>query len=325
MLTRQTPTIERPPPAYEPPTLALGPAGAGNAAAQDQLAASMAAEPQQQGLLDGFLDLIGYGPEDLARAKLEDQFVVSDEPVEGERAPNHLTEEEFQEVVELYMAIEAGETDIVIDAEGSDLDPGEFREKVMADLARIMTTKAGRAMLKELAYGTEDGKHFETVIRDLGLDPAEAGTTAEDGAGAVDGTGADAVVSYVPGADADLGFEVVPSDVALFHELVHAHHMVEGKIPGHVDPKTGAVKIEPPPLYTGEKDDLDPAANAEEYATVGLCGRGGRYTENGYREERAQVEGVKAKRRTSYLGTRADTDPYLRECHTREERAHPPK
>ena len=136
MLTRQTPTIERPPPAYEPPTLALGPAGAGNAAAQDQLAASMAAEPQQQGLLHGFLDLIDYGPEDLARAKLEDQFVVSDEPVEGERAPNHLTEEEFQEVVELYMAIEAGETDIVIDAEGSDLDPGEFREKVQKAVAR---------------------------------------------------------------------------------------------------------------------------------------------------------------------------------------------
>ncbi|MEZ4322594.1 MAG: M91 family zinc metallopeptidase [Myxococcota bacterium] len=286
---------------------------AGNAAAQEQLVA--AGQPESQGFWRGLGELVGILEPDPARDALEDKFVISD-AAEGERAPNELTQEEFDAVVELYRAIEAGETDIAFDP--GDMDADEFREKVMADIGTILTTRQGRELLRTLAYGSEDGKRHKTTI---GGSPEGAGEgTPVDPFAGSDGTGTDMEIDYIPGAEVDVGGgspDVIGSDVVLFHELVHAYHGHQGTLAFGRDPKTGAIVKTPAEVIVGPDDET---AADEEYATVGLCGRGGEYTENGYREERAEILGVDPKLRRNYKGGTGYTDPYISECHTQEER-----
>ncbi|MEZ4236942.1 MAG: M91 family zinc metallopeptidase [Myxococcota bacterium] len=215
----------------------------------------------------------------------------------------------------MYSDIRLGRSDIAFDPTGSGMSDEDFVDAVMGDIGTIVTTAQGRALLRDLAYGDVDGRSHRTTIGYVET-PEDAGGISEgplDPQDLVDGDGVGIRIAYHPGADVDLGrssrnFEQddwarMTSDVAFFHELVHAWHQHEGNVEGTVDWK-GRVTL--PKVTSQERgpltqDDLN--APREEWRTVGIGPYADEpYSENAYREERAAVTGTDIPPRDSYRG-----------------------
>ena len=84
-----------------------------------------------------------------------DELLTTEEGVDGKA---NVTPEEYEEMVALYADISRGKTNLKIDTSGmSDEEAEAFRSGTMADMAKLMQTKSGRALFDELAHN-EDGR-----------------------------------------------------------------------------------------------------------------------------------------------------------------------
>ena len=240
--------------------------------------------------------------EQIAAEKLKEKLHVGEDAVEGKA---NVSQEEFDRMVKLHSDIRAGKTHFKFDTGNLEADDAvAFKNRTMDDMAKMMQTPSGRALLSELARD-EDG---HPVILNHASD-ANAPTTSplykgrtydyldaqerEEQAAALerdDPTGS--YIAYRPGHTVETEHDgSVPSDVVLFHELVHAHHFAKGTTAkGHE-------------VVNGKKIE-----NAELQTTEGWHGDE-RYTENGYRWERRRQLGEDIARRETYGGRDVDEGP----------------
>jgi hypothetical protein len=192
---------------------------------------------------------------------------------------NAVSKAEFDKMVQLYGNLELGKTDIQFAGGGA--KPGEAKANSMDDLARLLQTPSGRALVAQLADnhgGTKSkGKHVITTID--GAHATMPNSYAVDGAQAsCNGVGSPAAVEYPAGHPYHLApkpWGDVRSDVVLFHELTHALHQTHGDAAMASVPKV---------------DPVDNFTAPYEYQAVGLGPfAGAAISENAYRKERAAV------------------------------------
>lgn len=252
-----------------------------------------------------------------ARAELESRFEVVDDNFVGPRLPHQVTSAELDRIATLYSDIRTGSSNVRLGTDGmSEADATSFRAGAMNDIATMLTTEQGRALLDDLAYQQVDGRDVTTTIGQA-ASPGEAGAFIQPTANpehAVDGTGTASGVNYVPGHTVDMAvdlanpnYETSPwrhmtSDIVLFHELVHANRSRLGITEATWDPAAG--QFDRPAIENSEaRSRYDRGAAIEEYATVGLAGYGDDYTENAYRAERSLVTGTRIPQRDTYNGS----------------------
>jgi hypothetical protein len=175
-----------------------------------------------------YMDPAGDADRDKARDELAKKLTIIDDDFEGERLPNMVTRAEFEQIVKLYSDIRLGRSDIKLDP-GASKDPDAFEKNMMDDLGDILQTEIGRELIAGLADNTsedEDGNeiHHSTTLfpnLDQSADADTSGAwTMEYGDGAA--------IAMNPNMDVGTGDASIRSDVALFHELVHAHHFIAG-------------------------------------------------------------------------------------------------
>ncbi|MCB9677221.1 MAG: hypothetical protein H6737_19035 [Alphaproteobacteria bacterium] len=194
---------------------------------------------------------------------------------ESEADGNAVTKEQFDEIVAMYSDIRMGKSNIEIggDLKGEELEA--FKKGTMNDLGRILQTESGREMLKEMMHAKDkDGNALKTQIK-RSADPNKPETEAHDLKKAQNGTGSGATIEYRPGEHVDAEIQDQGgswgngwrSDVALYHELAHAHHMQTGELSENV--------------------------KTEELNTVGMgsgfAAEKWKYFENRYRHERRMI------------------------------------
>jgi hypothetical protein len=191
----------------------------------------------------------------------------------------------------------------------------------------MLQTETGRALIEQLSTVTDAGDNpLATTIKGTQSPLQAKAHTTERSESAVgwseNGIGTNMTVEYAPGRDvvrpgATNPWAPIRSDVALLHELVHAHHGTHGNIQ-----KDGISPSEAGP------GDLAPEGAMpvplEEYATLGLGrfahSRDPRFAinENAYRAERRALAGTAAarrgddawsmERRTNYMVTTDDDE-----------------
>lgn len=241
-----------------------------------------------------------------AQQELAGDFEIVPNDFVGPRLPNQVTQEEFDRVAVLYSDIRSGHSNIQFDSRGSDMTEEAFQAAVLDDMRTMLGTSQGRGLIEDVAYQQVDGDDRTTTIA-WADDPERAGVGPSSGSrtvDTVDGTGAHTYLRYQPGVDLDLDrgteWDEVPSDVVLFHEMVHADRAGQGESAGEVD-EHGHVDF--PEVGKSAESRADADVPLEEYETVGLGGHGGEFTENKYRGERSVLEEEKLKRRDTYEGT----------------------
>jgi hypothetical protein len=210
----------------------------GSAPANSVIQAQMSA--REPSMLDSFLGLFGGEPEldeatladrEAASAELSSMFkiVENEADVDG----NAVTQEQFEQIVANYSDIRMGKTNIQFGSGAEGQSAEEFKGLAMKDLARMMQTKSGRELLDHAMHATDkDGKALKTTIQHGEEPEAEA----MDKKRAMNGKGSNATIHYRPGQDtptegtgASWG-DHHRSDVALYHEFVHAKHMHDGEL-----------------------------------------------------------------------------------------------
>lgn len=263
----------------------------------------------------GLKDSIGRAADQVAaRAELEGLFDTQNAAPTDGRA--FVSDDELDEMVELYSDIRLGNTHLKLDTEGMDEKTAEaFKAGAMGDVAKLMQTESGRNMLRELAYNdkgidTSIGRQFGDKGPEtngyLGPDRDCSKSNAKDRLGdpngwciddrAHDGSGVDSEVRYRPGVTTTTPDGESRSDVTLYHELAHALHNVRG------DQARGAV-----PSATGDGSYV----RNDEFQATGLgkwaypVDDGGYLVpnENLYRSERRDL-GEDLGDRETYGGTR---------------------
>lgn len=250
-------------------------------------------------------DLAAMSEEDAAAARedraaaaeeLADDFDIVPDGMHGPLLPNQLRQEEFDNLAVLYSDIRTSNGNLSFDASGSGMSEEDFQAAVMTDIDTLIGTSQGRGLLKDITYQEVDGEARNTTIgwssTPLGahMDVADGSTWGD----ASNGTGAHTRFEYQPGETL-----VVPgheewvdtntSDIILFHELVHSDNAGAGTL--------GRTLLDDEHLVTPTDGGK---ATDEEYATVGLGGFGGEFTENGYRGERNLIEEYEIPRRDTY-------------------------
>ncbi|MCA9678683.1 MAG: hypothetical protein KC464_26885 [Myxococcales bacterium] len=261
------------------------------------------------------LDLPGRIDRARAAQELASKFCIIDDDKPGEGLPNEVTAAEYEQIVRNYSDIRLGRTDLVIDG-GTSQDPDAFKADMMDDIGDIMQTESGRELVGELAHNTRTvgGKEIHRQVRlmpsMLDGEPDTTGaitaTMAYPGLGAPDehgkpGTGEDTWTQITPNHDVGMsGGPVIRSDVALYHEMVHALHDTHGTLDagsveasdvGPIDATRGLLGIvDQLAAYDGVLEDASLGTRAKEHQATGL-GRhaGDRFTENVYRAERRRV------------------------------------
>jgi hypothetical protein len=162
----------------------------------------------------------------------------------------------------------------------------------MSDIGRILQTESGRALLSNIATAKNaDGEDLTTTLGGTEAKTVDGigdvrlpETSAADPTAISNGRGSSASVEYDPlewvhDPRATGHAEDMRSDVSLYHELVHAHHMHQGNvIPKEVTVQQGS----------------DRGYAAEEHRTVGLDQYSRRpnlqeFSENRYRHERRMI------------------------------------
>jgi hypothetical protein len=294
--TVTTPTIS-PPPTPVTPAKAPGDTFDTSAPRKDVISSPALTVPTR---VTGPDPLGAVDPLDAARAQLAPMFdVVADSTDPAQRRPNQVTATEFKATVQLFSDVAAGKTQLTIDTDrkgvmqvGSlgflpPLPPRlatAFREGTMKDVAAILQTPSGRALIDRLAHAP-----FPTRIVMSGDQRPEMFPNTLSGSNP---KGNPATVQYLPGVSGaetdwatnpsafpDPAAHVNPSHVTLYHELTHALDAVEGHR------GDGLVADQDHP----NADDAG-KVSLEEYQAVGL-GRfsGDAISENVYRAERARI------------------------------------
>jgi hypothetical protein len=241
----------------------------------------------------------------LAAQELRGQFEVVPDDDAGERHPNTVTEAEYQRLVANYSDIRRGRADLRIAPMR-----GEQRADTLEDIASILQTESGRDLISDLSYHAEGEEERTTTIHarpaaEWGADAGPEGCRSASAAELQEmqaqrdsGVPLDAGVSYHPGqtevwnypSSADwLPFR---SDVALYHELVHAEALTSGTYPG--GPALSTVRHEIPQI------DRERGVEASEARAVGLgeFAEGQSYSENMYRAERHAIGEANVGERT---------------------------
>lgn len=162
------------------------------------------------------------------------QIVESGSEVSAE---NQVTEEEFDEVVELFDDLREEDTFVRHTRAAA-----PYWDTIMADLALILQTVGGRELLSQLAYqfkwtfiSVAFGRNSDGVMDPaLGLDSSNAAAWYDEWRGYAHAEYAPGESAELPGADLERDpWAVLRSDVALYHELRHVLDFLAGTgIPG---------------------------------------------------------------------------------------------
>lgn len=297
--------VERPPVAQVLPTLPTG----------QRLGEELTA--MTSGPAESIADARSARDRAAAAAELANRFEVVPEDFAGPRLPNQVTQAEYEQVAQTYSDIRLGRGDLTLDPTNSIAPentpaPDQFRADMMDDVADLMETKSGRSLVMSLANNTRgvdaDGKpvHHTTTLMPLlqadgtavnnqaitmPLAPADASLRSNGASG----PGSGSHVHLNPNQDLeDDGGTSVRSDVALYHELVHAYDMSQGTLDKR-GVNTTATSPQPqaptvPGFNIGAFVDTINGTERDEYRAVGL----GPYaneplTENAYRAERRDL------------------------------------
>jgi hypothetical protein len=257
-----------------------------------------------------------------AENELAGRFEIVDGKTKGPRLPNQITSAEFHQLSNTYSDIRLGHGDLTIDGAGAK-DPGQYGADIMNDIGDILQTKSGRALVEGLSNSTKIDEKGDLVHRHTTLKPGvdKQGvpdmdftdeTPADDksefgknivGLDGTPGVGKDTVVHSNPNMDIPLTDATGAasgkgrSDVALFHEMVHAYTDTRGITEaGQITDDDSYVSAAP--LGAIHLHDPDVAADAKaappvlraEYQAAGLgLHKGDLLTENTYRRERTEV------------------------------------
>ena len=234
-----------------------------------------------------------------ARRELASQFqIVEPESDPGERAPNAVTKATFDRLAATYSDIRRGHSDLKFDTGGlSEADAAAFKSGAMADLASIMQTPHGRALVSMLHTNARDHQTTLTRTGDASRASTEADVLISESevfkTDTAAGAGESARVRYAPGVPmrpdgASEPWLPIRSDVVLYHELAHALDATHGLTePGTV----------PAPARAG-----DEGVARSEYKATGLGEfEAATLSENAYRRDRKQIA-------ASGIGVRAGDD-----------------
>ncbi len=297
--------VERPPTARDLPTLPTG----------QRLGDELTAMTSHPG--ETIADARSARDRAAAASELESRFEVVPEDFAGLRLPNQVTQAELEQVAHTYSDIRSGRGDLTLDPTNSvkpenTPHPDQFRADMMDDVADLMETKSGRALVMSLSNNTHgvdaDGKpvhHATKLMPQLFADgtpeqnqaitvPSEPGNELlrSDGT-ASPGSGSRVHVNPNRDLRDDDGMEA-RSDVALYHELVHAYDISRGtRDTRTVDPDAAAHQereLLTSGFHVGGFIDAATGTHRDEYRAVGL----GPYaheplTENAYRAERQEL------------------------------------
>lgn len=224
---------------------------------------------QQEGF-GALLDPLGAIDRQDAQRDLASRFTVIDEDHVGPRLPNQLTQDQYELVARDYSDIRLGRSDIQIDGSTA-AKPEEYTAGVMNDLADIMQSESGRDLIHRLGNNEDD--HATTLKPFLKADGTPDFSNAQESADSSPGNGSpfadgrpglgtDTTVEFNPQHDV-IGSGTFRSDVALYHELTHSLHDVEGTT------DMGAVQATDD--VTRELLDLDFAGAIEAAANPGAA------------------------------------------------------
>lgn len=232
--------------------------------------------------------------------------IVDDDVTRGRRLPNQITRKDFERMAGIYGDITTGNSRLQFDdaamaQSGMSKEAIDaFRAGAMSDIANLMQTETGRALLTGLNAGPEGHttRLGQSLVPGTAIPfPGGARVHGPDAQGRIlpDGTplpqgafsgGTDSIVQYVPVEPARPPAGQCPpwapvrSDVTLLHELVHALHYAQGTLTeGDIEPSeavhpadVGQYRCEYQAVGVGADEDL-------------------RLTENRYRAERARMAG----------------------------------
>lgn len=178
---------------------------------------------------------------------------------------NMVTPEQYEKVVKLMADIELGRTNIVLETHG--MDTLGKRDAMRGDLADIMQTDSGRALLGELAH-RKDGHH--TFINGGRKDAGKAKAWELDEATV-------STAEYAAGKNSHHDQAELRSDVILYHELVHSldhlNHTIDRR-----------------PITKGDPADKKGKVGNSEYHATGLGDHYfSRFSEGRYTEERQRI------------------------------------
>lgn len=279
--------------------------------------------------LSGLLDPTGMMDRQRASRELSSKFDVVGPDHKGEKLPNQVTAEEYDQLVRTYSDIRLGRSDLKIDTSNAN-DAGQYQADMMDDIGDIMQTSSGRQLISQLSNNVMKDASGKDVHRTTTLAPryrvdpitgakipdnsnaGESGNSAPGigspfpGLGGP-GVGGDTSIAMNPNMDVSApngsgGTETWRSDVALYHEMVHSLHDTRGTTDANPVSSTDGVQRE---LQRGNvggamgemmnpdpkiKADVDAGIMRWEHQAVGL----GVYadnaiSENAYRRERNAV------------------------------------
>ena len=174
---------------------------------------------QHEGL-SGLRDFDGMMDRADARRDLAHRFQVINDP-RKRRLPNQVSHGQYDKIARTYSDIRRGRTDITLD------DDKHFRANALDDIADLMQTRSGRALVDRTAYHSKDRKTKLEPHLDVHGRPDPTNATTELGP---DPRGSDVVIRANPNMDAGGGDVRIRSDVVLFHELVHGMHGADGTL-----------------------------------------------------------------------------------------------
>lgn len=239
-----------------------------------------------------------------AKHELADKFEIVGDDFKGDKHSNTVSEDEYRKLASTYSDIRQDKADLKINPDFFFPDDrAGAKNKAMDDIGTMMQTAEGRAVVERLANNTAAGDvgpdgqplHHTTTLMLANYDednPHADGMQRKrnpDGKFATKGT--DATIGYsaghtlnTPWATDEKWAHQERSDVALYHEMVHAVHKTDGSYDADTMPDSEKVKSD-----VGKRD-----MDRDEYKSVGLNGMstttdGVVTTENAYREARNHI------------------------------------
>jgi len=234
--------------------------------------ASVGAEPGAGGTRDSASPGRGLSDPMLAvHQDLQQRFQIVPADFQGPRLPNQVSQEEFDHICGEYFDISNGNSSLKIDTSQVSPDRADaFGPRVMNDLASILQTPNGRELIDQLASAKDSfgDPRTTTISASNNQHPLDEPADPSLEANLHNGAGADMKVNHwernQPG---------IRSDVNLFRELVGALHGERGD------------------MLHGAKEDA-----AELGVGAFATGPGSQMTENGYRQQRRLLSGLRTQR-----------------------------
>jgi len=179
---------------------------------------------------------------------------------------NMLTAAQYEDVVKLMADVELGRTDLVLETHG--MNTVGKRDALRGDLADILQTDSGRALLGGLAHRKDD---HHTFINGSRAPDNGTATPLQDQAPSISTT------EYAAGQNVHHDQADLRSDVVLYHELVHSMDQLDNT-------------IDRSPITKGNPEDVKGKIHRSEYRAAGLGDySNARLSERRYTDERRQI------------------------------------